>query len=88
MAIGLAFQVSSAVGLVVAVAVPASLLIAAGLFACEQKGAAEKIGEKIDQTVEKAKDKIEDVTKPEGPMEKAGKKIDETVESAKEAMKK
>ena len=66
----------------------ASLLIAAGLFACEQKGAAEKIGEKIDQTVEKAKEKIEDVTKPEGPMEKAGKKIDETVESAKEAMKK
>lgn len=66
----------------------ASLLIAAGLSACEQKGSAEKIGAKIDQTVEKAKEKIEDVTKPEGPMEKAGKKIDETVESAKEAMKK
>mgnify|MGYP001607634035 CR=1 FL=1 len=66
----------------------ASLLIVTGLFACEQKGSAEKIGAKIDQTVEKAKEKIEDVTKPEGPMEKAGKKIDETVESAKEAMKK
>lgn len=66
----------------------ASLLIVAGLSACEKKGAAEKMGEKIDQTVEKAKDKVEDVTKPEGPMEKAGKKIDETVEGAKESMKK
>lgn len=66
----------------------ASLLIAAGLFACEQKGPAEKAGEKIDQTVEKAKEKVEDATKPEGPMEKTGKKIDETVENAKEAVKK
>lgn len=66
----------------------ASLLIVAGLSACEKKGAAEKMGEKIDQTVEKAKDKMEDVVKPEGPMEKAGEKIDKTVESAKETMKK
>jgi uncharacterized protein YjbJ (UPF0337 family) len=65
-----------------------SLLIAAGLLACEQKGPAEKAGEKIDQTVEQAKEKIEDATKPEGPMEKAGKKIDEVVEDTKEAIKK
>lgn len=64
------------------------LLIAAGLAACEQKGPAEKVGEKIDQNVEKAKEKFEDATKPEGPMEKAGKKIDQTVEDAKEAVKK
>jgi uncharacterized protein YjbJ (UPF0337 family) len=64
------------------------LLLAAGLVACEQKGPAEKAGEKIDQTVEKAQEKIEDATKPEGPMEKAGKKIDETVEDTKEAIKK
>ena len=66
----------------------ASLLIAAGISACEQKGSAEKLGAKIDQTVEKAKEKIEDVTKPEGPMEKAGKKIDEAVDETKEAVKK
>jgi hyperosmotically inducible protein len=65
-----------------------SLLIAAGLFACEKKGSAEKVGEKIDKTVEQAKDKVQDVVKPEGPMEKTGKKIDETVESAKESVKK
>ena len=65
-----------------------SLLIAAGLFACEKKGTAEKLGESIDKTVEQAKDKVQDVVKPEGPMEKAGKKIDETVENAKEAVKK
>lgn len=34
----------------------ASLLIAAGLSACEQKGSAEKLGAKIDQTVESAKE--------------------------------
>jgi hyperosmotically inducible protein len=66
----------------------AGLLIAVGLFACEQKGPAEKVGEKIDQSVEQAKEKIEDATKPEGPMEKAGKKIDEVVEDTKEAVKK
>ena len=66
----------------------AGLLIAAGLFACEQKGPAEKVGAKIDQTVEKAQEKIEDATKPEGPMEKAGKKVDEVVENTKEAIKK
>ncbi|MCR4347692.1 MAG: hypothetical protein NUV55_10905 [Sulfuricaulis sp.] len=66
----------------------ASLLIAAGISACEQKGPAEKAGEKIDQTVEKAQEKIEDATKPEGPMEKAGKKVDEVVEDTKEAIKK
>jgi hypothetical protein len=65
-----------------------SLLIAAGLFACEKKGTAEKAGEKIDTAVEQAKDKVQDVVKPEGPMEKAGKKIDETVESVKESVKK
>jgi hypothetical protein len=65
-----------------------SLLIAAGLFACEQKGPAEKAGEKIDQAVEKAQEKIEEATKPEGPMEKVGKKIDQTVEDTKEAIKK
>ena len=66
----------------------ASLLIAAGIFACEKKGTAEKVGEKIDKTVEQAKDKVQDVVKPEGPMEKAGKKIDETVDKTKEALKK
>ncbi len=66
----------------------AALLIATGLFACEQKGPAEKAGEKIDETVEQAKEKIEDATKPEGPMEKAGKKVDEVVEDTKEAIKK
>jgi hypothetical protein len=35
-----------------------SLLIAAGLFACEKKGAAEKVGEKIDETVDKTKEAV------------------------------
>lgn len=65
-----------------------SLLIAAGLFACEKNGTAEKVGGKIDKTVEQTKEKVEDVVKPEGPMEKAGEKIDETVDKTKEAVKK
>ena len=35
-----------------------------------------------------AKEKVEDMTKPEGPMEKAGKKIDQAVEDTREAIKK
>lgn len=66
----------------------AGLLIAAGLFACEQKGPAEKLGAQIDQTVEKAQKKIEEATKPEGPMEKAGRKIDQVVEDTREAIRK
>ncbi len=54
-----------------------SLLIAAGLFACEEKSTAEKVG-----------DKIQDVVNPKGPMEKAGEKIDETVDKTKDALKK
>ncbi len=60
-----------------------SLLIVAGIFACEKKGAAEKVGEKIDSTVEQTKDKVQDVVNPKGPMEKAGEKIDETVDKTK-----
>lgn len=66
----------------------AAMLITAGLAACEQKGPAEKLGAQIDQTVEKAQEKLEDMTKPEGPMEQAGRKIDRAVEDAKAAMKK
>ncbi|BAV34906.1 hypothetical protein SCL_2629 [Sulfuricaulis limicola] len=66
----------------------AGLLMAAGLVACEQKGPAEKLGAQIDQTVDKAQEKIQEATKPEGPMEQAGKKIDAAVEDAKEAVKK
>jgi uncharacterized protein YjbJ (UPF0337 family) len=65
-----------------------SLLIAAGLFACEKNGTAEKVGEKIDRNVEQAKDKVQDVVNPKGPMEKAGEKIDESVEKTRDAMKK
>ena len=36
----------------------ASLLIAAGIFACEKKGTAEKVGEKIDETVDKTKEAL------------------------------
>lgn len=64
-----------------------SLLIAAGLFACEKKSTAEKVGEKIDKTVEQTKGKVQDVVNPKGPMEKAGEKIDETVDKTKEAVK-
>ena len=50
-----------------------SLLMAAGLFACEKK-----------TTVEK----IQDAINPQGPMEKAGEKMDEAVEKTKDAIKK
>ena len=42
---------------------------------CPKKGPAEKAGEKIDETVQKAKDKLD----PPGPAEKAGRKIDKAL---------
>ena len=60
-----------------------SLLITAGLVACEQKGTAEKAGENIDKAV----DKVQDAVNPQGPMEKAGEKIDESVDKTKDAVK-
>lgn len=55
------------------------LSVAIGAPGCERdKGAMEKTGEKIDETVDK-------LTHPnEGPVEKAGRKIDEAVDDAKE----
>lgn len=39
----------------------AAAFLVAGLAACEKKGPAETAGEKIDQTTEKAGEKMEDV---------------------------
>ncbi len=41
----------------------AAVLFAAGLFACEEKGTAEKAGEKVDTFIEDVKDKVEDANK-------------------------
>lgn len=46
----------------IAVAIVLSFVMA-GLAACEKKGAAERAGEKIDETVKKAGDKIKDAVK-------------------------
>lgn len=54
--------------------------IVLGLGACEDKGPAESAGQKIDQSVEKAKEAID----PQGPAERGGEKIDRAVERAKE----
>ncbi len=50
-----------------------SLLIAAGLFACEKKTPVEK---------------IQDAVNPKGTMEKAGEKIDESVDKTKDTIHK
>ena len=43
---------------------------------CKEKGPAEKMGEKIDETVEKMEDAVDE----KGPLEEAGEKIDEALE--------
>ena len=48
-----------------------------GLTACERKGPAERAGEKVDNAIEKAKDKLD----PKGPAEKAGEKIDKALDN-------
>ncbi len=55
------------------------LALATVLAACEKEGPMEQTGEKIDQAIEKTKEKID----PRGPAEKVGEKIDNTVEEVK-----
>jgi len=56
--------------------------LAATLGACDKPGPAERAGEQIDNTVEQAREKAENLVEPdEGPAEKAGEKIDEAVEA-------
>jgi len=60
------------------------LSIFLGLSGCEQKGSAEKAGEKIDQAVEKAGEKMEDAKEAIGDKtEKTGDYLDDTAITAK-----
>jgi predicted small lipoprotein YifL len=57
------------------------------LVNCSKKGPAEKAGEKIDQGIESAKDKADDLVNEKGPLEKMGEKADSVVEKAEDALK-
>jgi hypothetical protein len=59
----------------------------AALVNCSKKGPAEKVGEKIDQGIESAKDKADDLVNEKGPLEKMGEKADSMVEKAEDALK-
>jgi len=60
------------------------LCIFLGLSGCQQKGSAEKAGEKIDQAAEKAGEKIEDAKEAIGDSaEKTGEYLDDTAITAK-----
>lgn len=50
-----------------------TLPLMGALAACDDKGSAEKAGEKVDNAVENMKDAVN----PKGPAEKAGEKIDD-----------
>jgi uncharacterized protein YjbJ (UPF0337 family) len=47
---------------------------------CESEGPVERAGNKVDETVEEVKDKLN----PDGPVEKAGKKVDQAVDKLKD----
>ncbi len=51
------------------------LPLAGGLAACDEKGPAEELGEKIDDAGQSMKDAID----PPGPVEKAGRSIDDAL---------
>jgi hypothetical protein len=58
----------------------AIVTFALGSTACPDKGPAQKVGEKVDETVDK-------LTHPnEGAMEKAGRKADEAVKDTEKAV--
>jgi predicted small lipoprotein YifL len=54
-----------------------ALPILGGLAACDDKGPAEKAGEKIDNAAQSMKDAID----PPGPAEEAGRKLDNALDS-------
>ena len=54
----------------------AMLFPLAMLVGCDEPGPAEKVGAKIDESVESVKDAVD----PAGPAEEAGEEIDEAVE--------
>lgn len=67
------------------------LLLAAlmiGLTGCSEPGPAEQAGEKIDETVEQAREAVEDTVEEPGPAEKAGEAVDEAVDEAADSAKK
>lgn len=72
-----------------AISVMIALFLLVGISGCEKEGPAEKMGEKIDQSVEEVKDAAEeagDKLTGQGPAEEVGEKIDESVEEVKEAV--
>jgi hypothetical protein len=55
-------------------------------FGCDSQGPAEKTGEKIDKSIEKTGDAMEEAADKitgKGPVEKAGEEVDEAIEKAK-----
>jgi hypothetical protein len=64
-----------------ALALSLALLVGGGVMtSCKREGPAERAGEKLDDTANKLKEKIN----PSGPAEKAGKKIDDAVDDLKD----
>jgi len=75
--------------LILAILTTVVLFLSVGISGCEKEGPAEKIGEKIDESVEDVKDAAEeagDKLTGQGPAEELGEKIDDSVEEAKEAV--
>ena len=59
-------------------------LLGIGTLGCEQEGPAEKAGKKVDETIEKADEKMEEAgEKVDDLKEKSGEKLEETGEKLK-----
>jgi hypothetical protein len=55
-------------------------IMAAGLFGCEREGPAERTGERIDETVERGREGVEDTFDRQGPAERTGERMDRAVD--------
>jgi hypothetical protein len=58
----------------------AAAVMAAGLFGCEREGPAERAGERIDETTERGRDRVEDTFERQGPAERTGERMDRAVD--------
>lgn len=74
---------------ILALLLSGALFFMIGLVGCDTEGPAENAGEKIDQSVESAKDAVEnagDKMTGKGTAEQAGENVEEAVEDAKDAV--
>lgn len=57
-----------------------AVIMAAGVLGCDREGPAERTGERIDESVERAQDRVGNPLDRQGPAERTGERMDRAVD--------